>query len=110
LNTAGATKEYVAPFAGSIIGFAGTLSAALTTGTLIFSPTINGSLCPPLPDAASLRTNQTKSHYGQDARTANYQFVAGDSLGVMYNKAGTVNPTTLDVNAELVVMFEGIRA
>lgn len=100
---------YTAHTNGSILGFAGTLGAGLTTGTLTFQPTINGSLCPAFPDAASLRTNQTSSYYVQEARTANYTFVAGDRLGVMITKAGTVNPTTADVGANLIVLFENVR-
>jgi hypothetical protein len=109
LNPVMVTGEaYVAPYAGSVLGFSGTLSGALTTGSLVFAPTINGSLCPSFPDAASLRTNQQKGNYTQDARKANYTFNAGDTVGVNWLKTGTINPTTTDVNALLVVLFEQV--
>ncbi len=99
---------YVAPYGGSVLGFSGTLSGALTTGSLVFAPTINGSLCPSFPDAASLRTNQQKGYYTSDGRKANLTFNAGDTIGVNWLKTGTINPTTTDVNALLVVLFEQV--
>jgi len=101
-------EAYVAPYPGSVLGFSGTLSGALTTGSLVFAATINGSLCPSFPDAASLRTNQQKSSFTQDGRKANYSFNAGDTVGVNWLKTGTINPTTTDVNALLVVLFEQV--
>jgi hypothetical protein len=103
------TLEYVMPFGGSIIGFTCEESAALTTGTLVFQPTINGSLCPALPDAASVRTNQQYGYYTQDAHKANYDFTAGQRLGVMYAKSDTINATTTDLNALLVVLLERVQ-
>lgn len=105
----GTVIRYTAPFAGSIIGFSGTLSAHLTTGTLIFQPSINGSLCPVFPDAASLRTNQTKSAFSQEARKSYYRFAAGDAIGVNFNASDTINPATTDTACLLVVLFEGVN-
>lgn len=104
----GTVIRYVAPYAGSIIGFSGTLSAHLTTGTLIFQPTIDGSLCPVFPDAASLRTNQSKSYYSQQARKTYYNFLAGAALGVNFNASDTINATTLDAACQLVVLYESV--
>lgn len=101
--------EYVMPVAGAIIGFTGALNATLTTGSLVFQPTINGSLCPALPDAASLRTNQQRSNYMQDAWRNNYIFSAGQRLGVMWRKADTVNPTTADAACLLVVLLDQVE-
>ena len=110
LTTAqGTVTGYVAPYAGSIIGFSGTLSAHLTTGTLTFQPTVNGSLCPVLPDAASLRTNQSKSYYTQEAQKPYYRFAIGDTLGVHYNASDTIDATTIDGACLLVVLFEGVN-
>lgn len=110
LNTLEATSlEYVMPVAGSIIGFTGALNAALTTGTLVFQPTINGSLCPALPDAASLRTNQQRSSFMQDAAKANYIFSAGQRVGVHWAKTGTIDPTTADAACLLVVLLDNVR-
>lgn len=105
----GTLTEQIAAWDGSIIGFTGTLSTALTTGSLVFQPTINGSLCPAFPDAASIRTNQTKSRFVQAGRQSFYQFVAGDALGVMWQKTGTVNPTTADLQAQLIILYEEVR-
>lgn len=104
----GTVIRYVAPYAGSIIAFSGTLSAHLTTGTLIFQPTIDGSLCPVFPDAASLRTNQSKSHYSQQARRTYYRFAAGAALGVNFNASDTINATTIDATCQLVLLYESV--
>lgn len=110
LNTLeGTTLEYVMPYSGSIIGFTASQNAALTTGTLVFQPTINGSLCPALPDAASIRTNQQRSSYTQEAEKANYTFTAGQRLGVMYTASDTINATTTDLACMLVVLLDGVR-
>lgn len=110
LNTVEASVTgYTMPAAGSIIGVAGTLSAALTTGTLTLRATVNGSLCPNFPDAAALHTNQMGGYYMQDAGKANYTFPAGASVGVAWAKTGTIDPTTSDAIVTLLVLLDSVR-
>lgn len=82
------------PRNASIVGFSGSLNAALTTGTLTFQATIDGSLCPAF--TANLHTNQQASYQHLDIHTDNYILTAGQSLGVRYTSSDTVNPTTTD--------------
>lgn len=103
------TPEYVMPTRGSIIGVSGGLNGTLVTGTLTPQAMIDGSLCPIFPDAAAVRTNQQYGYYMQEARKENYTFTAGQRLGMIVDKAGTVSPTTRDGAFLLVVLLEGVR-
>lgn len=110
LNTLeGTTLEYVMPYPGSIIGFSASQNATLTTGTLTFQPTINGSLCPVLPSAANVTLSAQRSSYTQDAEKANYTFTAGQRVGVHYNASDTINATTTDLACLLVVLLDSVR-
>lgn len=110
LNTPQATSlEYVMPAAGSIIGITGALNAALSTGTLTFQATINGSLSPVWPDAASLRTNQQRAYYMQDANKANFVFAAGQRVGVHVNASDTISATTTDGAFLVFVLLDNVR-
>ena len=77
-------------------------SSDLILGTLTF-------MVSPLPDAASLRTNQSKSYYTQEAQKPYYRFAVGDTLGVHYNASDTIDATTIDGACLLVVLFEGVN-
>ena len=105
----GSSLEYVMPVAGSIIGITGRSNATFTTGTMTFQATIDGSLCPAFPDAACLRTNQQTGKYTQPQGKANYVFAAGARIGVMWDKAGTIDPTTNDVSVLLFVTQDSLR-
>lgn len=87
-------QTYWIPRRASIIGFSGSLNAALTTGTLTFQATIDGSLSPAF--TAILHTNQTAAYQVLDANKDNFVLRAGQSLGVRYTSSDTVNATTLD--------------
>ena len=102
-------KEYVMTRRGSIIGMSGALSGALTTGTLTFQVTINGSLCPAFPDGGSLRTNQQRTYYVQDRDKANFTFVAGNRIGVHVAASDTINPTTAEVTVLIETLLDGIE-
>lgn len=101
------TNEYVMPAAGSIFGFSGTLNGSLTTGTLTFQPTINGSLAPSFSTAV-LHLNAGKNSAHFEARRANYTFNAGDVVGLIYQVEETVDPTSRDANALLFVLLESV--
>lgn len=106
----GSSLEYVMPVAGSIIGITGRSNATFTTGTMVFQATIDGSLCPAFPDAASLRTNQQTGQYMQPEGKANFTFAAGSRIGVMWDIGdSTINPTTNDVSVLLFVTQDSLR-
>lgn len=100
--------EYQMPYDGSILGAAWRGGGTLTTGTLTLYPQINGSLCPPF-STGTLLTGVKGNQQTIDARTSNYTFKKGDYIGLVWNKTGTVEPTTLDVEAQLIVLHEGVR-
>jgi hypothetical protein len=101
------TAEAVAPFAGSIIGMGLHVNGTFTTGTLTPQPTINGSLCPAF--GGTLTISQRTLAVQQSAKKANYTFNAGDRIGLIWNKAGTIAPTTRDAVATLVVLYQEVR-
>lgn len=103
------TNDYVMPFPGSILGMTSNLNGTLVTGTLNFQAVINGSLSPAFPDAASVRANQQRGSYTQEAYRSNFIFSAGQRLGLMYQKAGTIAPETRDGNFMLVVLLDKIE-
>lgn len=95
------------PRNASIIGFSGSLNAALSTGTLTFQATIDGSLCPAF--TANIHTNQTASYQHLDAYTDNYIIRAGQSLGVRYTSSDTVSATTTDGVFTVELLLEDVN-
>lgn len=100
--------EYVAPANGSVIGFSAGLNAALSTGTLEFYPTVNGSLMPSFANAL-VYNNQQRASQQFEARRDNYTFVAGQRIGVEWRKSGTISPTTTDGTFLLLVLLEDVN-
>lgn len=99
-----AVDEYVMPVSGSIVGFGVQLNGTLTTGTLTFAPTKNGVA---LSDSFSDSPLTVDSAYGTiEAQKIGWSFVAGDSVGLMWTKAGTVAPTTRDGAALVFVLLD----
>lgn len=97
-NTEGNTVEatsptYVIPFAGSIVGISVRHNGALSTGTLTFRPTINGTENTTLTAVTSSSAQQAYSR----ARLGTVNFTAGQRIGAGFTKSGTVSPTTTDV-------------
>ena len=106
-----AAKEYVMPFKGSVIGFSGALSEALTDGTLQAFPTIDGVASSTWTSAnLTIETPQYK-YLAQQGRKSGYSFAAGARIGMGLHKdinGGTVAPTTADGVFTLVILLEGI--
>ena len=90
----------------SIVSFTGSLSAALTTGTLTFKPVIDGSVGPVL---AELHTNQQVKFAPFDANEDQKIIRAGQSVGLRYFSSDTVNPTTTDIVCIVEVLETGIE-
>lgn len=98
--------EYAAVYPGSIIGVGVLLNGTLNTGTLTPRATINGSLCPPFEGTLTIGVQTT--YVQQEGRKDNFAFNPGDRLGLMYNKSGTIEPTSNDATAVLLVLHEEV--
>lgn len=109
-TTNGDVQEYWIPRKGSIIGVSGSLSAALSTGTLTLTPYIDGSAS--VPVAKPFHTNQQAFVEHYDARTQYRQFVddTGHALGLRYTSSDTVNPTSTDGVVIVEVLLEEVLA
>ena len=98
--------EYRMPRRGSVIGFGVNLTGTLATGTLTFYPTLNGV---PMTNSFSNGTVNigTLGNYERDqAYQGGFWFVASDTIGLGFTKAGTVTPTTRDANAVVLVLLD----
>lgn len=98
--------EYVMPFSGTIIGLAVGQNAALSTGTLTFKPTKNGTAVTPTTLNCALSSSAQRAYKSQDADVAGFSFAAGDRIGVAWTKSGTVSATTTDAVATLWVLVK----
>lgn len=103
-------QNYWIPRKGSIVGISGSLSAALTTGTLTITPYIDGSV----GDAATkaFHTNQqawTEKYPAFKTVGRRWNNDSGHSLGLRYTSSDTVNPTTTDGVLIVEVLLEDIR-
>lgn len=97
---------YTMPADGSVIGISQLLSGTLTTGTMTFYPTKNGS---PMTNSFSNGTINisTLGYYERDqAHQGGFSFNAGDYVGLGFTKTGTIAPTTRDLNALLIVLLD----
>lgn len=107
--------DYVMPYDGSVIGLtfrgSGTVGGTLTTGTLTPLVMINGVAAPAFPSTnANIMVSQRGGVITQNGQQSGYRFTAGSSLGLVYGKSGSVAPTgTLDITAEVIVLFENVH-
>lgn len=101
-------QQFWMPRKGSVIGFSGSLNASLSTGTLTFQPTIDGSLAPAF-SSAPLHVNQQAAYETWDANKDNAIFTAGQSLGVSYTSSDTVTPLTVDGVFIIEVLLEDVN-
>lgn len=103
-------QNYWIPRKGSIISISGSLSAALTTGTLTITPYIDGSVGEAATKA--FHTNQqawTEKYSAFDKVGRRWNNDSGHSLGLRYTSSDTVNPTTTDGVVIVEVLLEDIR-
>jgi hypothetical protein len=95
-------------YGGSFIGIGVNLSGTLATGTLNFYPTVNGvPVTLATGDSPEIILSELTAYETFNAR--DYAFSAGDTIGLMYTKADTVDPTTRDIKATVYVLFEGVN-
>lgn len=108
LETAwGASVKYFRmPQAGYIIGFSATMSGTLNTGTLTFSPVINGVVATGTFSNGTINIGTLGNHERTPQGKAAFQFKAGDNVGLMYNKTGTIEPATNVCDALLIVLLD----
>ncbi|MBZ0281024.1 MAG: hypothetical protein K8L97_09800 [Anaerolineae bacterium] len=96
--------DYLMPTGGSVVGLSARHNADLTGGVITWTPTINGVAASGLA-AVTDDTNQ-QAYAKQAARVVNFK--AGDRLGVLGSKTGTVAPTTTDAVLVLLVLLDGL--
>jgi hypothetical protein len=106
--------DYTMPYPGSVVAVtfrgSGTVGGTLTTGTLVPLVMINGVAASPFPVAnVAVMVSQRSGYYTQDAGKSGYTFTAGASIGLVYSKTGTIEPTTLDLTAEVWVIHDNVR-
>lgn len=90
---------------GSVYGISVQLSGTITSGTLIVTPAINGTL---QTSHISLTRNAagTQFYHGKiEGRQA--RFLEGDELRVFYQTV-SLTPTTLDIICDVYVILEDI--
>lgn len=109
-TTNGDVQEYWIPRKGSIIGVSGSLSGALTTGTLTITPYIDGSASAAVSKEFHANQQAFVEHY--DARTQYRTWAddTGHALGLRYTSSDTVNPTTTDGVLIVEVLLEDVFA
>lgn len=103
-------QEYWIPRKGSIIGVSGSLSAALTTGTLTITPYIDGSASAIVSNAFHLSQQAFVERYNARTQFRSWKDDAGHALGLRYTSSDTVNPTTLDGVLIVEVLLEDVSA
>jgi hypothetical protein len=99
--------SYRMPVRGSVIGYASNLSGTLTTGTLTFYPTKNGSAMTNSFTNGTVNIGTFGNFETDQGQQGGFSFQAGDTVGLGFNKVGTVAPTTRDANALLMVLLDG---
>lgn len=97
--------SYVAPFAGSIIGIAATITTTATTGTVSVTPTVNGTASTVASLVLPIVTNKA---YTGTVEASKQPFAAGDLIGVKISTQSTYAPTTSDVQVVVYVMYTGV--
>ena len=95
------------PAPGAVVGISSVLSGTLTTGTLTFYLTKNGTPTTGGTFANGTINISTFGTYERDvAYLPQFTFTAGDQIGIGFSKAGTVAPTTRDLEVTLFVLLD----
>lgn len=109
-TTNGDVQEYWIPRKGSIIGVSGSLSGALTTGTLTLTPYIDGSASADVSEKFTLSNTAFVERYNARTQFRSWKDSEGHALGLRYTSSDTVNATTLDGVVIVEVLLEDINA
>lgn len=97
--------EYTMPQSGSIVGFSVNLTGTLMTGTLSFTPTKNGVAMTQFANG-TINIGTQSTFQRVQSQQGIYSFNAGDTVGLSFEKTGTVAPTTRNMNALLLILLE----
>lgn len=98
--------EYTMPQAGSVIGYSVALDGTLNTGTLQFQPTKNGAVMPNAFTNGKILPHVLNGYERTAANQPGFSFAAGDSVGLMFSKTGTVEPITATMLSLLIVLLD----
>lgn len=96
------SNAYTMPFAGQVVAMSTRSNADLTGGTIVVNPTIDGVADTDLGNTLADAAQQDYDVVAPGSVT----FTAGQLLGVLTSKTGTVAPTTADVSTILIVVFD----
>lgn len=99
--------EFRMPYKGSVIGYSVNLTGTLTTGTLQFTPTKNGTPMTGTFSNGTVNIGTLGNHERVQANQPTWSFVEGDTVGLCFGKTGTIAPTTRDCVAVLFVLLDG---
>ena len=108
IGTVGSNVEYPMPSSGSIVAFAVHDNAGLSTGTLTFHATVNSnSYNRQFPGTYNaLHVTQQTAYDKIPAERSRFTFTAGQRVGLVWTKSGTITPTTTDLSATLYVQLD----
>ena len=98
----GSGTQIPVPLPGAILGMAVRGNALLSTGTLLFRPTVNGSALTTF--SLTSLTSAIQQAYRMRGKDL-FPIKAGDRLGVDFTKTGTISPTTIDFIISLYVLL-----
>lgn len=109
------SEAYPMEYPGSIVGItwrgSGSVGGTLTTGTLTPLFMVNGAaLTPTFPSSLAIMPSTRGSTWRQNGQQSGFNLNQDDTLGLVYDKAGTVGPTSVvDITAEVWVLHEQIQ-
>lgn len=98
--------EYTMPKRGSVIGFSANLTGTLTTGTLSYTITKNQTPSTQPFANGTINIGTLSTFERTQAQQGLLSFAAGDTIGLTFQKTGTIAPTTRDMNALLLVLLD----
>lgn len=91
------------PYAGSVVGMVGKLSAAPSAGNITVGVTVDGT-----EDADSVQT-VTGAEFTATFQEGEVPFAAAGNLGVELNASATLDPETLDIDVFLLVLLRDME-
>lgn len=99
--------EYRMNQAGSVIGASMNLDGTLTTGTINPYPTKNGAAMTNSFTNGTINIGTLGNDEQDFAQQGGFSFNRGDTIGLAFNKTGTIAPTTRNANGLLLVLLDG---
>lgn len=97
--------DYRMPIGGWVVGFSVNMTGTLNTGTLTFAATKNGAVMSNTFAHGTVNIG-TLGNHERDVVQPGFAFAEGDTIGLMFAKTGTVEPTTNDATALVIVLLD----